>query len=180
MPTPQWAAPTATGPVDAVVELPGSKSMTNRALVLAALAAEPTVIRRPLRSRDTLLMAAALRSLGTGLAAGDVAVAVAGAGDGASDGDGDGDGGGGGWTVTPGELHGPATVDCGLAGTVMRFVPPVAALAAGDVTVDGDPRARERPMKPLVTALRALGVEIEDGGRAALPFVVRGRGEVKG
>src|SRR4051812_21976689 len=99
MPTPQWAAPTATGPVDATVEPPGSKSMTNRALVLAALAAEPTVIRRPLRSRDTLLMAAALRSLGTGLAD---------------------DGGGGDWTVTPRELRGPASVDCGLAGTVMR------------------------------------------------------------
>src|SRR4051794_6528697 len=122
MPTPRWAAPTATGPVDAAVELPGSKSMTNRALILAALAAEPTVIRRPLRSRDTLLMAAALRSLGTGLA----------------DGGGDRRGDGGDWTVTPGELRGPATVDCGLAGTVMRFVPPVAALAAGDVTVDGD------------------------------------------
>lgn len=164
MPTPQWAAPTAAGPVDAVVELPGSKSMTNRALILAALAAAPTVIRRPLRSRDTLLMAAALRSLGTGLA------------DGADAGDADADD----WTVTPGALRGPATVDCGLAGTVMRFVPPVAALASGDVTVDGDRRARERPMKPLVGALRGLGVEIDDAGRAALPFVVRGRGEVKG
>jgi 3-phosphoshikimate 1-carboxyvinyltransferase len=131
--------------------------MTNRALVLAALAAAPTVIRRPLRSRDTLLMAAALRALGAGV----------------TDGDGD-------WAMTPGGLRGPATVDCGLAGTVMRFVPPVAALAAGDVTVDGDPRARERPMRPLIAALRALGVEIDDDGRAALPFIVRGRGTVRG
>src|SRR5919198_5881420 len=95
---PHWLAPTAAGPVDAAVELPGSKSMTNRALVLAALAAAPTVIRRPLRSRDTLLMAAALRALGAGV----------------TDGDGD-------WAMTPGGLRGPATVDCGLARTVMRF-----------------------------------------------------------
>jgi 3-phosphoshikimate 1-carboxyvinyltransferase len=166
-----WPAPTAARPVDAAVELPGSKSMTNRALVLAALAAAPTVIRWPLRSRDTLLMAAALRALGTELTGTDststdlTSTEPTGAGD---------------WTVTPGELRGPATVDCGLAGTVMRFMPPVAALAGGDVTVDGDPRARERPMGPIVAALRSLGVEIDDDGRAALPFIVRGRGAVKG
>jgi 3-phosphoshikimate 1-carboxyvinyltransferase len=158
MPTqPHWPAPTAAGALDAVVELPGSKSMTNRALVLAALATAPAVIRRPLRSRDTLLMAAALRSLGAEPA------------DDAGE-----------WRVTPGELRGPAAVDCGLAGTVMRFIPPVAALAAGDVTVDGDPRARERPMGPLITALRSLGIDVDDGGRAGLPFIVRGRGAVKG
>jgi 3-phosphoshikimate 1-carboxyvinyltransferase len=155
-PAAAWPAPTATGPVAATIALPGSKSMTNRALILAALAAEPTVIRRPLRSRDTLLMAAALRSLGVGIHADDD------------------------WTVTPGELRGPATADCGLAGTVMRFVPPVAALAVGAVTVDGDPRARERPMRPLITALRTLSVDIDDGGRGALPFIVRGRGAVDG
>ena len=59
-----WPAPTAPGPVDAVVSLPGSKSLTNRALVLAALADGPSVVRRALRSRDTLLMAAALTGLG--------------------------------------------------------------------------------------------------------------------
>jgi 3-phosphoshikimate 1-carboxyvinyltransferase len=154
-----WAAPAATGPVDAAVALPGSKSMTNRALVLAALAAEPTVVSRPLRSRDTLLMAAALRALGAEVT---------------------GESGEGDWTVTPGALSGPATADCGLAGTVMRFIPPVAALATGDVTVDGDQRARERPMRPLIAALRVLGVEIDDAGRGALPFTVRGRGAVKG
>jgi 3-phosphoshikimate 1-carboxyvinyltransferase len=150
----------AAGPVDATIALPGSKSMTNRALVLAALSDGPTVIRRPLRSRDTLLMAAALRALGT---------QVGGEGSGTGD-----------WTATPGALRGPATADCGLAGTVMRFIPPVAALADGDVTVDGDPRARERPMRPLIAALRTLGVEVDDGGRGALPLVVRGRGAVKG
>ena len=59
-----WPAPRATEPLDAVVRLPGSKSLTNRYLVLAALATGPSRLRAPLRSRDTLLMADALRSLG--------------------------------------------------------------------------------------------------------------------
>ncbi|WP_396445698.1 3-phosphoshikimate 1-carboxyvinyltransferase [Actinomadura sp.] len=157
MPSPHWSAPVAHAPVDATVPLPGSKSMTNRALVLAALAAAPGRVVRPLRSRDTDLMAAALRALGTGIAED-----------------------GGDWRIVPGELRGPADVDTGLAGTVMRFLPPVAALASGEVSVDGDPRARERPMGPLITALRALGAVVDDGGRGALPFTVRGAGSVDG
>ncbi|MFD0683041.1 3-phosphoshikimate 1-carboxyvinyltransferase [Actinomadura fibrosa] len=152
-----WPAPVAHAPVDATVPLPGSKSMTNRALILAALAEEPVRVTRPLRSRDTELMAGALRALGTGIEedAGD-------------------------WRVRPGELRGPARVDVGLAGTVMRFLPPVAALASGEVAIDGDPRARERPMGPIIAALRALGADIDDGGRGALPFAVRGAGTVPG
>jgi 3-phosphoshikimate 1-carboxyvinyltransferase len=138
--------------------MPGSKSVTNRALVLAALAAGPSRLRAPLRSRDTVLMAGALRALGVRI----------------EDGPGDA------WWVTPGPLRGPADVDCGLAGTVMRFVPPVAALASGPVRFDGDERARERPMGRLLTALRTLGATIDDGGRGALPFTVRGRGELAG
>ncbi|TDB86186.1 3-phosphoshikimate 1-carboxyvinyltransferase [Actinomadura sp. KC216] len=157
MPSPHWSAPVAHAPVDAAVPLPGSKSMTNRALILAALAAAPSVIVRPLHSRDTELMADALRALGVGI------------------GEDSGD-----WQVTPGELAGPARVDVGLAGTVMRFLPPVAALASGEVAVDGDPRARERPMGPIITALRALGADLDDGGRGALPFTVRGTGSVNG
>ncbi|MCU0265444.1 MAG: 3-phosphoshikimate 1-carboxyvinyltransferase [Actinomycetia bacterium] len=153
-----WDAPVARGAVDATVTLPGSKSLTNRALVLAALADGPSTIGRPLRARDTELMAAALRALGTGVT------------DTAEDG----------WRVTPAPFRGPAQVDCGLAGTVMRFVPPLAALAHGDVTIDGDPRARERPMGPVVTALRQLGVAVDDGGRGALPFTVHGVGAVRG
>jgi 3-phosphoshikimate 1-carboxyvinyltransferase len=152
---PLWSAPAADGPVDAAVALPGSKSMTNRALILAALADEPSTIRRPLRSRDTLLMAGALRALG-------VAVDEVEAGA---------------WRVTPGELRGPATLDVGLAGTVMRFVPPIAALASGEVSFDGDPHARKRPMGPILAALRALGVEVEGD---ALPFTVHGTGAVPG
>src|SRR5690606_13439922 len=114
-----------------------------------------SVLRRPLRARDTLLMAAALRSLGTRID--DIA-----------------DGDAADWAVTPGRLAGPAEVDCGLAGTIMRFIPPVAVLADGPVRLDGDPRARERPLGVVVDALRALGAEIDDGGRGALPFTVSG------
>ncbi|MGN6333103.1 MAG: 3-phosphoshikimate 1-carboxyvinyltransferase [Motilibacteraceae bacterium] len=162
-----WSAPVAPGPVRAVVDVPGSKSLTNRQLVLAALADGPSLLRRPLRARDTLLMAAALRSLGIGVddveVPGDPEPA---------------------WQVTPGALRGGVDVDCGLAGTVMRFVPPVAALAAGEVRLDGDPRARERPMGPVLQALRALGVDLDDtvdgSGPGTLPVTVHGRGRVPG
>ena len=170
MSLPTWAAPRAHDPVDATVALPGSKSLTNRYLVLAALAQEPSRLRAPLRSRDTNLMAAALAWLGAEVV--DVpATQALGAGSAAVGDD---------WLVTPGELRGPATVDCGLAGTVMRFLPPVASLATGDVRFDGDPRARERPMGPVVTALRALGADIDDAGTGRLPFTVRGTGRMRG
>lgn len=149
-----WSAPRARGPIDVAVSLPGSKSLTNRAVLLAALADGPSVVRRPLLSRDTTLMVAALRALGTHL-----------------------DEGPDSWTITPGELTGGVDVDCGLAGTVMRFVPPVAALSTGPVAFDGDPHMRNRPVGEVITALRGLGVEV-DG--EALPFTVRGRGSVRG
>ncbi|MDQ6649373.1 MAG: 3-phosphoshikimate 1-carboxyvinyltransferase [Actinomycetota bacterium] len=155
-----WPAPCALGPVDADIALPGSKSATNRALVLAALAEGTSVVRRPLRSRDTLLMTAGLRALG---------VAVT---DDGSD-----------WRVVgSGRPLRPAAaaVDVGNAGTVARFLPPVAALAAGEVRFDGDARMRERPIGALLAALRAIGVEIDDGGRGALPAAVRGTGRVTG
>ena len=152
-----WPAPRPDGPVERVVSLPGSKSLTNRALLLAAIADGPSVVRRPLRSRDTLLMASALRALGTGI----------------EDADGD-------WAITPGAWDRDAEVDCGLAGTVMRFVPPVAGLARGTVGFDGDPHMRLRPVGQMLTALAALGVTVDDGGRGALPFAVAGRGSVPG
>lgn len=152
-----WPAPTSAAPLAATVDVPGSKSLTNRFLVLAAIADGPGKLRGALRGRDTDLMAAALRSLGTSVVEGDRPST---------------------WEVTPGPLRGPATVDCGLAGTVMRFVPPVAALADGDVHFDGDPGARVRPMAPVLNALRGLGVRISEGD--ALPFTVTGRGRVRG
>lgn len=156
-PADPWPAPHATGPVDATVALPGSKSLTNRALVLAALADGPGVVRRALRSRDTELMAAALTALGAEI-----------------------DTTGDDWKVTPGSWHGGATIDCGLAGTVMRFVPPVAALADGPVIFDGDPHARSRPMHEVLAGLRGLGATIDDDGRGTLPFTVVGTGSVRG
>ncbi|UQU68407.1 3-phosphoshikimate 1-carboxyvinyltransferase [Couchioplanes caeruleus] len=153
-----WTAPVASGPVTATVRLPGSKSMTARALVLSALADGPSEIRRPLRARDTTLMAAGLRALGVAI-------------DTSSDDT---------WTVEPGPLRGPATVDVGLAGTIMRFAPPVAALADGTVTFDGDPHARNRPLRPIVEALRALGVVVDSSPSGGLPLVVRGTGMVAG
>lgn len=152
-----WPAPRFTEPVDLVVSLPGSKSLTNRALVLAALADGPSVVRRPLRSRDTLLMAGALAAMGTGV----------------EDVDGD-------WRVSPAPLTRDAAVDCGLAGTVMRFLPPVAGLSTGRISFDGDPHMRNRPVGEVLSALRTLGVEVDDDGRGALPFTVDGRGGVPG
>lgn len=157
-----WPAPHATSPVDLVVDLPGSKSLTNRALILAALADGPSVVRKALRSRDTLLMAAALGSLGAHV-----------------------DTEGPDWHVTPAAFSGQAkdeerAVDCGLAGTVMRFVPPVAALAPGTTSFDGDPHMRNRPVGEMLAALRALGVRVEDGDRGGLPFEVHGTGRVRG
>lgn len=156
-----WPAPTAAHPLDATVEVPGSKSLTNRYLVLAALADGPGRLRGALRSRDTLLMAQALRDLGTGIED-----------DPAAPGD---------WLVTPGTSRGGATVDCGLAGTVMRFLPAVAALADGPVRFDGDAGARVRPMGPVLAALRDLGVAVrEEGEPGHLPFTVAGSGSVRG
>ncbi|OAR24724.1 3-phosphoshikimate 1-carboxyvinyltransferase [Streptomyces sp. ERV7] len=158
-----WPAPVASGAVDATVTVPGSKSVTNRALVLASLAAEPGWLRRPLRSRDTLLMAEALRTLGVGIEEG---VGP--------------DGSGEAWRVIPAGLHGPATIDVGNAGTVMRFLPPVAALADGPIRFDGDPRSYERPLNGVIDALRALGARIDDDGRGALPLTVHGGGALDG
>ncbi|RNF94862.1 3-phosphoshikimate 1-carboxyvinyltransferase [Streptomyces botrytidirepellens] len=166
-----WPAPTADGAVDATVTVPGSKSVTNRGLILAALAAEPGWLRRPLRSRDTLLMADALRAMGVGI---EETVSDSAFGAGGSS------GGGEAWRVIPAGLHGPATIDVGNAGTVMRFLPPVASLADGPVRFDGDPRSHERPLHGVIDALRALGARIDDDGRGALPMTVHGGGALDG
>lgn len=163
-----WAAPAAHDPVAATVRLPGSKSMTNRALILAALAETPTTVVGPLEARDTDLMTGAIVALGGGveLAGADAAGTAA--------------NGGAALTVTPGHIVGQARVDVGNAGTVLRFVPAVAALQTADVEFTGDPRAAHRPVGELLAGLRQAGVDIDDGGRGAVPFVVRGRGRVAG
>ena len=157
-----WEAPVADAPLDARLTLPGSKSLTNRELVLAALAEGPSVIHRPLHSRDTELMVEGLRNLGVGVEE------VPGDGEFGPD-----------LRITPGELLG-GSIDGGLAGTVMRFLPIVAALALGPTSVDGDPYARKRPMRTTIEALRGLGVEVNDDGRGTMPFTVHGTGAVRG
>lgn len=142
--------------MSASVTLPGSKSMTNRALVLSALAQAPSRLHGALWARDTELMAAALSAMGISVAR-DADDCV----------------------ITPAALQ-RADVDTGLAGTVMRFVPAVAALADGPVSFDGDEYARERPMATLISGLRQAGVLVEDGGRGRLPFTVHGRGGAPG
>ena len=148
----------ANGPLAAMVELPGSKSLNNRELVLSALASEPTRLTHTLASRDSTLMIEALRSMGTQI---DVNT------DGSV-------------LVTPKPFDRSATIDCGLAGTVMRFVPPISVLANGNIKFDGDEGARRRPMHTTIESLRALGVAVTDEGTAALPFVVHGTGAAAG
>ena len=157
-----WTAPTARARLDARVQLPGSKSLTNRALLLAAIADGPSTLHRPLRSRDAAIMAAGLRTLGAGIR--EVP------GDGAFGPD---------LAITPGQLAGGGHIDCGLAGTAMRFLPIVAALADGPVSFDGDPHARKRPMEQTIAALRSLGVRV-DADEPRLPFTVHGAGGIAG
>jgi 3-phosphoshikimate 1-carboxyvinyltransferase len=153
-----WSAPHTSRPVSSTVTVPGSKSQTNRALVLAALAAANggvSTISGALRSRDTDLMIGALVALGLHVEGTAAELKASG-------------------TISPAA---DTRIDCGLAGTVLRFVPPLAALGIATVTFDGDEQARVRPMAPLLEALRGLGVDIEGDG---LPFRVQGTGSVAG
>jgi 3-phosphoshikimate 1-carboxyvinyltransferase len=84
------------------------------------------------------------------------------------------------WVLTPAPLQGPAHIDVGNAGTVMRFLPPLAAMANGEIAFDGDPRSYERPIAPVIKALEELGIEIEHQGRYSLPMVIKGRGAIPG
>jgi 3-phosphoshikimate 1-carboxyvinyltransferase len=153
----QWTAPEAPAPITATVAIPGSKSETNRALILAALATGPSVITGGLDARDTQLMRDALRTLG---------VQILEKGDR--------------WEISPPESFvAGGTIDCGIAGTVMRFVPPIAALAHGTVRFDGDEQAYARPMAPLLGALKHLGARI-DGSGHSLPFNLTGNPQVRG
>ena len=146
-----WPAPyRGASAVSATVAIPGSKSVTNRALILAAQASAPSTLRKPLISRDSELMSDGLRALGIQISGSDDE-----------------------WKVNPTPLRGPARIDVGNAGTVMRFLPPLAALATGDITFDGDPRSYERPIGPVIKALEELGIEIDHQGRYSLPMVVK-------
>ena len=153
-----WSAPfRASKPISGAINIPGSKSVTNRALVLSALASSPSTLRKGLRSRDTDLMIKALSSLGVKI---EIEEDL--------------------WQITPAPLMGPAGIDVGNAGTVMRFLPPLAALANGLISFDGDPRSHQRPLGPVIKALESLGVSIEHQGRYSLPLVINGAGYITG
>ncbi|HET9079532.1 MAG TPA: 3-phosphoshikimate 1-carboxyvinyltransferase [Trebonia sp.] len=178
----RWRAPAAQGPVRATLRLPGSKSITNRALILAALSDSPSVVRGVLRARDTSLATGALHALGcTVVSRGDAPPypPMSARGDDPAAGPDD-------LVVTPlgSQASTPpgtaVSIDVGNAGTVMRFLPAVAALTPATVSFDGDPRARERPVGALLSALGSLGVSVDDGGRGALPFTIHGTGSVAG
>lgn len=159
-----WRAPfRGRVPIDATITIPGSKSVTNRALLLAALADTPSRLIRPLASRDTELMSKGLRALGVDIS--EVTDSKTGEVE---------------WQINPGALMGPASIDVGNAGTVMRFLLPAAALAAGLIHFDGDPRSHERPLGPLIKALEDLGVLIDHKGRYALPLTINGSGGLRG
>ncbi|NBO45905.1 MAG: 3-phosphoshikimate 1-carboxyvinyltransferase [Actinobacteria bacterium] len=152
-----WRAPCATSPVHGVVQVPGSKSITNRALILACLSDGPSFIGNPLHARDTAAMTNGLLALGYGVHAR-----------------------GAHWDISP-TLHphvDEVTIDCDQAGTVMRFLPPVAGLTRGDVTFDAHASARTRPIRPMLDALCTLGVHISDD--TTFPFTLRGTGNLRG
>jgi len=162
-----WSAPFRSGltaaskPISATVTIPGSKSATNRALILAALATTPSRIRKPLSSRDTDLMVKGLQSLGCKVEQIKT--------DQGFD-----------YQVTPGKLSGPTQIDVGNAGTVMRFLPPIAALATGLIHFDGDERSHQRPIGPVLSALEQLGVSVEHNNKYKLPITINGAGKIKG
>jgi len=159
-----WLAPTIAGTLDVVIAVPGSKSLTNRELILAAIAEGPGRLIGPLHSQDSARMIEALRALGVDIQEVE--------GDGIFGPD---------LVVTPvSPLAGDVVVDCGQAGTVMRFVAAIAGLASGEVTLTAHETALHRPMGAMITALRAVGSDIDDEGTWALPFVVRGHGHVRG
>ena len=162
-----WSAPfrgglTSVGePINAKISIPGSKSATNRALILAAIAKTPSRLRKPLSSRDADLMVKGLQSLGCKI-------------------DEIKTGQGFDYQITPQKLSGPTQIDVGNAGTVMRFLPPIASLATGLVHFDGDARSHERPLEPVIKALEQLGASIEHGNKYRLPLTINGSGEIKG
>ncbi len=154
-----WPAPyRGNQAIDSSITIPGSKSVTNRALILAALSDSPSVLHKPLHSRDSALMIAGLKALGIDIQE-------------AANGD---------LTITPAPLFGPAQIDVGNAGTVMRFLPPVAAMAKGLIHFDGDERSHERPLGPVISALESLGVLIEHGSRYSLPMTINANGQLQG
>lgn len=153
-----WHAPTINGAINSTLEIPGSKSATNRAFVLAALGNKNSIITNPLFARDTNLMLEALEKLGCNVVKKLNSV-----------------------EISPMKKdHSEISIDVGLAGTVMRFVPPLAALSSGTSHFDGDERARNRPMKTLIESLKKLNVKVIDNHQGKLPFSIISDGQITG
>jgi len=153
-----WHAPTINGAINSTLEIPGSKSATNRAFVLAALGNKNSIITNPLFARDTNLMLDALEKLGCNVVKKSNSV-----------------------EISPMKKdHSEISIDVGLAGTVMRFVPPLAALSSGTSHFDGDERARNRPMKTLIESLKKLNVKVIDNHQGKLPFSIISDGQITG
>ena len=153
-----WTAPSVQRPIHSIVSIPGSKSATNRAFVLAALGDSVSKISKPLLARDTELMLKALEKLGCQINRDEDVIEIS----------------------PMKQVHQDLTIDVGLAGTVMRFVPALAALSAGVAHFDGDERARNRPMKTLISALKNLGISVDDQSTGSLPFSIASDGMVQG
>lgn len=156
--THNWHAPTINGAINSTLEIPGSKSATNRAFVLAALGDKNSIITNPLFARDTNLMLEALEKLGCNVVKKSNSVEIS--------------------PMKKG--HSEISIDVGLAGTVMRFVPPLAALSSGTSHFDGDERARNRPMKTLIESLKKLNVKVIDNHQGKLPFSIISDGQITG
>lgn len=158
-----WFAPPSQGPLAATVSLPGSKSLTARALILALLSSQPSELRGLLNCRDSRLMMDGIVAVGgeiserNGITSINPPLKT-------------------GFVGMLETNHEPISIYCGLSGTVMRFLPPaIFALGLGPVIFDGDPAARKRPMKPLLDALEQLGAKVTYLGEAGfLPFRIEG------
>lgn len=149
-----FSAPTANGPIAGTLTIPGSKSLTNREILLSAIATGESILKKPLISRDSELMLDAIKALGAEVIRTENSL-----------------------KITPATFDKTATIHCGLAGTVMRFVPLVATLNKGQITFEADKEAAARPLSGVFDALDQLAVEYEKGS-ASFPFTVSAVGEV--
>ena len=154
-----FAVPPCPRAIHGSIRPPGSKSITNRALVCAALADGESLLTGALDSQDTRVMAAGLQALGVGVDADWTSGAIRVRG-------------------TAGRISAPeGTIDCAASGTTMRFLSAVCALGHGAFRLDGTTRMRQRPIGDLLDALRALGVEaVAESPGGCPPVVIRSRG----
>ncbi len=148
-----------SGPLTGRVTVPGSKSITNRALLLAALAKGRSVLSGALKSDDTRHMAVALRAMGVTVDEPDATTFI---------------------VTSTGQLSAPAApLFLGNAGTATRFLTAAVATINGTVVVDGDEHMRKRPIAPLLTALRSIGIDAVSE-TACPPVIVNGSGKIPG